>query len=307
MAYKDGFKKDSVDKVVVKDIMVKVGDADFVVMPDIDARFKYEVPYEANDPYRLVFNHRVNEAGKDEKYLGFVFFDDGTWFRDDIGLPDMVSCTRFERGFKSFAAVLDGIGKLGFPVSASKDFDRISSFVTFLDRMPEVVADFEVRGEPFILDFRRRKAIKFYESHPDFRAPVSSGMSIEERKMRYYDWAAHYDHDSEDFVRDRYQEKADYWRAKMEGRGVTPEMEARCGPGHKLDATDEFIRYRHDLYIQAAKDAADYEVDDRYDPEEVLSPYRLKAWEEWNTRKLVRALESKPVTAEKSQDFEMSY
>lgn len=301
MAYKDGFKKDSADKVVMKDIMAKVGDADFVVMPDIDAKFKYKVPYGADIPYRLVFDHRVNEAGKNEKYLSFMFFEDGTWFRDDIDLPNMVSSACAQQRdvkYECFADVLDGIGKLGFPVSASKDLDRISSFVTFLDRMPEVEAELEVTEWTIMLNYRKRDANEFYKSHPDFRAPVSSGMSIEERKMRYYDWAAHLD--SEDFVRDRYQEKADYWRAKMEGRGVTPEMEARCGPGHKPDATDRFIRERHNMAT------VDYHSDE-YDADELLSSYEEEAREEWKARKLVRALESKPVTAEKSQDFEMSY
>ena len=142
MAYKDGFNKVSAgrNKVVVKDIMAKVGDADFVVMPDIKARFKFKVPYKADIPYRLVFDYKVNEAGEKDKYLSFLFFESGMWLRDDINFPDVVSCAcSQQRGSFSkhrdeiFPDVLDGIGKLGFPVSASKDLDRINSFATFLD------------------------------------------------------------------------------------------------------------------------------------------------------------------------------
>jgi len=48
-----------------------------------------------------------------------------------------------------------------------------------------------------------------------------------------------------DFVKSRYEEKAAYWKKVFRREAVTPEEEARCGPGHKWDAVDSFIHAKY--------------------------------------------------------------
>ena len=93
-----------------------------------------------------------------------------------------------------------------------------------------------------------------------------------------------------DFVRERYAEKASYWK-KVSTRGrITPEEKARCAPGHKWDAVDNYVHVRHCL--EKAKDP------------DVVAEYKLRLdyWEkaarqEFMVDVMVRALSSKPVRA----------
>jgi hypothetical protein len=80
--------------------------------------------------------------------------------------------------------------------------------------------------------------------------------SVPDTKAGYYSVMA--DKEQDELVRARYEEKAAYWRKVADGRPVSAEEEERCGPGHKKDAVDHVIYWRHRLGKSASpSDAAE--------------------------------------------------
>ena len=115
-----------------------------------------------------------------------------------------------------------------------------------------------------------------------------SSFSLSQDKAAYYSMMA--SKESVDFVRERYAEKASYWKKVSTGGRITPEERARCAPGHKWDAVDNYVHARHCL--EKAKDP------------DVVAEYKLRLvyWEkaarqEFVVDVMVRALSSKPVRA----------
>lgn len=62
-------------------------------------------------------------------------------------------------------------------------------------------------------------------------------------KFSYYSDAAK--KEEVDFVRVRYEEKADFWNKILHGEEVTNEEIARCGPGHNPSKIDLYVHYQH--------------------------------------------------------------
>ena len=76
------------------------------------------------------------------------------------------------------------------------------------------------------------------------------------KKAAYYSGAA--EKEDVDFVKARYEEKASYWDKISRNEAVSPEEEARCAPGHKRDAVDNYVYARHCLgKVQSPEEAAE--------------------------------------------------
>ena len=108
-----------------------------------------------------------------------------------------------------------------------------------------------------------------------------SSVSFSVRKASYYSVAA--ENEPDVLVKARYEEKASYWQKIADGKPVTSEEEARCGPGHKWDAVDHLVYWRHCLAQAASSnDAVDFQRRVGY--------WRNAALEEQKVNALVRAL-----------------
>ena len=84
----------------------------------------------------------------------------------------------------------------------------------------------------------------------------SDARSVSESKAGYYSVMA--DKEPDELVKVRYEEKAAYWRKVADGKPVSAEEEERCSPGHKKDAVDHVIYWRHRLEKSASpSDAAE--------------------------------------------------
>ena len=223
-----------------------------------------EVSYYENkygEPY-FVFNKKT----LDGKYVAVHLYSSYEWAREDVDESELVGflISSEREDFRSLGSFLDDAEKLGLPVSRKKDFERISHFATFADKLPRY-REYMATHAPERLASRLAKSSVFF--------PV--------RKASYYSVAA--ENEPDVLVKSRYEEKASYWQKIADGKPVTPEEEARCGPGHKWDAVDHLVYRRHCLaQAVSSNDAVDFQRRVGY--------WRTAALEEQKVNALVRAL-----------------
>ena len=73
-------------------------------------------------------------------------------------------------------------------------------------------------------------------------------------KAEYYSAIAKKETDK--LIKERYEEKAEYWQKVVDGRPVSSEEEVRCGFEHKWVPVDHVIYWRHQAEIASSPDVA---------------------------------------------------
>ena len=115
-------------------------------------------------------------------------------------------------------------------------------------------------------------------------------------KAAYYSQMAKVE--SVDFVKARYEEKADYWTRVAEGKEIPKELGERCALGHKMTAADSFVNARHMYDIASSEEKPVWKVKMGY--------WEKEAREEMKTNNLVKVL-SKPESELSVEREEESY
>lgn len=246
-----------------------------------------------------------NKPGFGRVYPAFCFDENGDWKVRDVHDSDLLEMTAdFSREVfyrnPMFGILLDKLGDLGFPLSKENDFERISSFASFADRLPKYIEMIGGAGIDIHQRFRfseRRTSMTAYDvfqknifqmNSRNAISGTTAGISSKERNFSAADKARYYSRMAEkeevDFVKDRYAEKAEYWKKVDENAEILPEMEASCGPNHKWNAADNYINAKHKL---------DKNTDPGRDEE---LKFRLQYWEtaareEKKVNDMVKAIE----------------
>lgn len=236
----------------------------------------------------VVFNKRQDDG----RYIALRVSDDGEWDQFSMTASEIAdaACDVREKLYNSawFSRLIEEMERAGFPVSAGSDMPRISHFATFVDRLPEYRELMEEGPYPVLLKERDLTAQDFEEVISSRARPDGRKHSYERKLFSPAKKACYYfrmaEKETVDFVRDRYAEKAEYWKKVAENAVISPEMEASCGPDHKWNAVDNYINVRHKL--EKNRDSA----------KNVELELRLKYWEnaardEKKVNDLVRMIE----------------